>query len=322
MADDKPVTEIVLLVMVAFVVLFGVAACATTGDGASSSSVSFDTWDGDPDWSPDGRLIAFASNRGSGGVFVVRPDGTAVRRVFSGEASDVDWSRDGTAIAFTGSRGIYVLRLGDRRAKRVLRGSGLSLPAWAPNGRDLTVVKEESGRFRRYGGAWFTASYPAIYTVRLAGGVPHRLLPPYRGVIGAAQPNSVAARSETEPAWSPDGKRIALQAGDGVIVVADVRSGRRTTIRDRGCGSPAWSPNGRLIAYQCVGNMYVAGLDGTDENRVASEGGDPSWSPDSRLLVFEHYLYGGSYYGSSPGSLSIVDANGDGLRRVTFGPRG
>ena len=173
--------------MVAFVVLFGVAACATTGDGASSSSVSFDTWDGDPDWSPDGRLIAFASNRGSGGVFVVRPDGTAVRRVFSGEASDVDWSRDGTAIAFTGSRGIYVLRLGDRRAKRVLRGSGLSLPAWAPNGRDLTVVKEESGRFRRYGGAWFTASYPAIYTVRLAGGVP---TPPF-----AALPRRYRRRS-------------------------------------------------------------------------------------------------------------------------------
>lgn len=65
----------------------------------------------------------------------------------------------------------------------------------------------------------------------------------------------------------------------------------------------------------------LANADGSGKKHVvASDGGDPSWSPDSRLVVFEYYLYGGTGYGSSPQSLSIVGANGEGLRKLTFGP--
>jgi Tol biopolymer transport system component len=85
---------------------------------------------------------------------------------------------------------------------------------------------------------------------------------------------------------------------------------------------PAWSPDGRLMAYQCEGDVFVAHGDGSGgERRIVSDGGDPSWAPDSRLLVFERYLYGGSSFGSSPQSLSIVDADGGNLRRLTYGPR-
>ena len=72
---------------------------------------------------------------------------------------------------------------------------------------------------------------------------------------------------------------------------------------------------------QCEGDVCVADADGSGNgHRVTSEGGDPSWAPDSRRVVFEHYLYGGTVYGARPRSLSIVDVNGEDLRKLTFGP--
>lgn len=305
-------------------VLVVVAARAPSGgDGGDRTSdfVSFDTVDADPDWSPNGEAIAFVTTRGGGGVYVVRSDGTRMRRIFRGEAGDVDWSPDRRSLAFVGKRGIYVIRIGKGEPRLVLKGSGFSLPAWAPTGRELAVVKEETGVFRTYDGQ-ISSSSPAIYLAQVDGGGVRRLLPRYRGAVGVARPGSISAVSETEPTWSPDGKRIAFQAGDGEIVAADVRSGSRVRINRAWAGyEPAWSPNGRLVAYQCEGDVCVANADGSgNEHRVASGGGDPSWSPDSRLIVFEHYLYGGTGYFSHPRSLSIVEATGGGLHKLTFGP--
>jgi Tol biopolymer transport system component len=272
--------------------------------------VSFSTVDCDPDWSPDGRFIAFASTRedGSTGIYVVRPDGRGLRRLFSGTASQVDWSPDGRRIAFVGVDGIYVMRSdGRRRPMRILRGREFSLPAWTPDGHTLAVVKDERDLTT------------AIYVVRLDGGGLRRLLPP---LLARSDPRwSIVAASETEPAWSPDGRQIAFDSGHGRLVAVRIAEGNRRQIASEGF-SPAWSPNGRLIAFQCgsAGALCVANADGSgDIRQLTSEGGDPSWAPGSRRVVFDVYHSRG-HFRPQARSLSFVDVTGGGLREVTYGP--
>ncbi len=74
-------------------------------DGANEANVSnsaaFDGW---PAWSPDGKTIAFASNRSGpanvGHVWLVNPDGTNLRKLTDGPGGFAQpwWSPDGNSI--------------------------------------------------------------------------------------------------------------------------------------------------------------------------------------------------------------------------------
>lgn len=307
-----------LVLTSAFLVAVRVLGGENGAPAVHDAFVSFDTVDADPDWSPNGRLIAFTSDRGGGGIFVIRPDGSGMRRVFQGAARDVDWSPDGRSLAFVGRGGLYIAPAVGGMPRLVVPGSAVSLPAWAPNGEEIAFVRPQRGVFATYDGS-ITMTADAIYVTHKDGTGIRRLLPRNRAAVGLAQPGSVGAASETCPAWSPDGKEIAFQAADEVIVVAEIHTARRRTI-GRGY-EPSWSPDGSLIAYQCLGDVCVnSATGGGSERNIAEGGGDPSWHPDSTLIVFERYLYPGTAFGANPRSLSIVNADGDGLRELTFGP--
>ena len=107
-----------------------------------------------PSWSPDGRRIAFASNReGSVKIYVMNTDGGQQRnRTRDMHGDDPSWSPDGKHIAFVserdGNKEIYTINADGRRNPRRLTDNPQADtdPAWlapafavAPAGKKHTI---------------------------------------------------------------------------------------------------------------------------------------------------------------------------------------
>ena len=122
-----------------------------------------DDWS--PRVSPDGKTIAFLSDReGPPRIFLVNPDGTKLRRLTQNtDASDEDapaWSPDGTSIAFLRAGRLVVRalaspaggRTGDDTGsasggiERVLTPDGArdAEPAWSPDGHAIAVSRGDN----------------------------------------------------------------------------------------------------------------------------------------------------------------------------------
>jgi dipeptidyl aminopeptidase/acylaminoacyl peptidase len=103
-----------------------------------------------PAWSPDGSQIVFARIQGNEGTFVMRSDGSDVRKLTDIIALEPSWSPDGTRIAFgsdhEGFQGIYVMDA-DGGNLQLLSSTqrGENCPEWSPDGTRILFASWRDG---------------------------------------------------------------------------------------------------------------------------------------------------------------------------------
>lgn len=153
--------------------------------------------DGGPDWSADGRWIAYRSGND---VYVIRPNGTGRRNVTRNAsgvgATDPTWSADGRRLAFKRSAtpvgtGVYSIGVDGKRLRRLAR-DGYE-PDWSPDGRIAYVRRVPSPE-----AGW------QLYTMGPSGGSKRRI---------------TRDGNHVSPHFSPDGRWIAVARNGQVTVL-------------------------------------------------------------------------------------------------------
>jgi Tol biopolymer transport system component len=216
-------------------------------------------------WSPDGRFIAYSSDRGGKfDIWVQQVSGGNPVQVTHSQANNwqPDWSPDGKYIAYRsedGEGGLFVIpALGGAGLEREVAAFGF-YPRWSPDGSQILFQTHLFGDVGR------------LYVVSLDGSQPREVLARFLASQQAQQPNSVRSG-----AWHPDGKKISVSVwGDtplpvfwtlpvagGEAIGSEIdaqilgqvgKDSSSSSFHQRQVDRKfSWAPSGRSIYFECT----------------------------------------------------------------------
>jgi Tol biopolymer transport system component len=250
-------------------------------------------------------------------------------------------SHDGTTegkIAFSAGGDIYVMN-SDGSDLRPITHDGRAVderqPAISPDG---TLIAFSSNRDGNYN----------IFVADLDG--------------SNIRPLAKSEDFNVDPAWSPDGRKIAFVRGEDLteggvaymttcppeIFVMNVDGSGEVRLTTGGGADPAWSPDGTHIAFSShrTGNyeIYSMSADGGDLHQLTNTNktsADPVWSPDGRFIAYGSdytiaredcgFMHTGTPGGGddpelvadgSESNIYVMSSDGSGQKRLTDGKSG
>lgn len=191
-------------------------------------------------------------------------------------------------------------------------------PVLSPDGTQIAFVRSAAPTPNGQGGYMFSGGSD-IYVMNTDG----------THLVQLTQ-SLEAAASRDEPAWSPDGARIAYRSNEGGdldvwIMNADGTNAHTLTEAGTYNGEPVWSPDGTKIAFdsdqgrpdRSIGlNIWVMNADGSDPIRLTdTDAGDivTSWSPDGTRIAFQRSVNHSDY----AWDVWVMNADGTGQHQLT-----
>lgn len=299
-------------------------------------------------WSPDGASIAFASGSPHGipNLWVVKADGTGFRQLTARGANAPSWTPDGKSIVFgtvrSGSAAYMSIdpngNPGSEKPLSLL-SKGADDPVWSRDGslvafglaggdgsRDLWFTRAAggaatilTGKFWVREWAWSPDASALAFVVGKAAGASLWLLDP-----GSKDMRMLYKGYCSAPAYSPDGKRLAIAVPDVrsgfKIQVIDVltRTARTVAVRTFDGRNIMWSPDGSRLYFASGAkfepSVWSVRSDGRDLLRVTAAGTPaqkPSLSPDGKKIAFQAIAKGA--FSPEP---YVCDASGTGLKKL------
>ncbi len=305
-----------------------------------------------PQWSPDGKQIAFLADRGpadsKGGnqIWLIRAEGGEAEKLTSEEnpITAFQWSPDGKRIAFVtrdtpGDKAdrekrkkdkfdailvdsdytyshLWTIVLADKSKKRVTEGAfTVQTPRWSPDSKSIAYVQSKMGQQES---SWFDLNADRnsdIYVVSADGGAPKQM--------------TTNPGQDSAPQWSPDGTELAyLSAMDprawaekvDVVVMPASGGSPRNLTRDfpDSAAAVSWSPDGKSLFWDSEEGLrrHVFKISATGGKAVHITEGEAMYT-DFEIARDGNRIASTVDNGASPAEIWVININGSGRTRIS-----